>query len=335
MPVAGTSCVDYSNLNNEKKEIDQGGESGRTFHGMLSWVTNHRPPIVILENVLSAPWPAVKAKMESIGYSAMHRNLDTKQFYIPHTRNRGYLVAVDRARSPVPQKWRDWMGEMQRPASVALDAFLLQSDDPRIHREREKLVQESYVVDYLLGEMDDGRFDGLEEEEEEWWREGRQRNPFPRYDVRRDCSDQLPVSRSALWQEVKEVVWDFWANRCVALGDHRTTPAREPPRRQRLSYVGTIRVRNCTDLETYPWALESTRSGPFASSTVADSRVASQSCAQARHRPRVRRLCVPSSSGRTARWKTVVVEYSSPIRQKVRLARGVRRGAGHSRGWSE
>ncbi|KAF7791219.1 hypothetical protein EIP86_002233 [Pleurotus ostreatoroseus] len=30
----------------------------------------------------------------------------------------------------------------------------------------EKLVQESYVVDYLLGQMDDGRFDGLEEEEE-------------------------------------------------------------------------------------------------------------------------------------------------------------------------
>ncbi|VDC03465.1 unnamed protein product [Peniophora sp. CBMAI 1063] len=144
MLVAGTSCVDYSNLNNEKKEIDQGGESGRTFHGMLSWVQNHRPPIVILENVLSAPWPAIKTKMESIGYSAMHRNLDTKQFYIPHTRNRGYLVAVDRARSPIPQKWRDWMGQMQRPASVPLDAFLLQSDDPRIQREREKLVQESY-----------------------------------------------------------------------------------------------------------------------------------------------------------------------------------------------
>ncbi|KAJ3556580.1 hypothetical protein NM688_g1957 [Phlebia brevispora] len=30
----------------------------------------------------------------------------------------------------------------------------------------EKLVQESYVVDYLLGEMDDGRFDGLEDEDE-------------------------------------------------------------------------------------------------------------------------------------------------------------------------
>lgn len=31
----------------------------------------------------------------------------------------------------------------------------------------EKLVQESYIVDYLLGEMDDGRFDGLDSEVDE------------------------------------------------------------------------------------------------------------------------------------------------------------------------
>ena len=36
--VAGTSCVDYSNLNNEKKGLDDGGESGQTFTGMMNWV---------------------------------------------------------------------------------------------------------------------------------------------------------------------------------------------------------------------------------------------------------------------------------------------------------
>ena len=142
--VAGTSCVDFSNLNNEKKTLDGQGESGRTFRGMLSWVSKHRPPIVIIENVKNAPWKDIKANMEGIGYSAMHRSLDTKQFYLPHTRQRGYLVAVHRESSPIPEKWHNWMGRMQRPASVALDAFLLRSDDPRIHREREKLVQESY-----------------------------------------------------------------------------------------------------------------------------------------------------------------------------------------------
>ena len=33
MLVAGTSCVDYSNLNNEQKEITEQGESGQTFRG--------------------------------------------------------------------------------------------------------------------------------------------------------------------------------------------------------------------------------------------------------------------------------------------------------------
>lgn len=36
--VAGTSCVDYSNLNNEKKGLEDGGESGQTFGGMMKWV---------------------------------------------------------------------------------------------------------------------------------------------------------------------------------------------------------------------------------------------------------------------------------------------------------
>jgi site-specific DNA-cytosine methylase len=68
--IAGTSCVDYSGLNNKKKGINAGGESGRTFHGMLSYVQKHQPPIVILENVCSAPWDTVVDKFASINYVA-------------------------------------------------------------------------------------------------------------------------------------------------------------------------------------------------------------------------------------------------------------------------
>jgi site-specific DNA-cytosine methylase len=57
--VAGTSCVDYSNLNNEKKGLDDAGESGQTFRGMMQWVKRTQPPIVLLENVCSAPWEMV------------------------------------------------------------------------------------------------------------------------------------------------------------------------------------------------------------------------------------------------------------------------------------
>ena len=58
--LAGTSCVDYSNLNNEKQQITAKGESGHMFFGMLTWVQNHRPPLVIIENIMNAPWSDVK-----------------------------------------------------------------------------------------------------------------------------------------------------------------------------------------------------------------------------------------------------------------------------------
>ncbi|KAG8221025.1 hypothetical protein J3R82DRAFT_2535 [Butyriboletus roseoflavus] len=154
--VAGTSCVDYSNLNNEKKGIDGGGESGRTFHGMMSWVTNHRPPMVILENVCSAPWEKVKEFFGRQNYSAEFMRLDTKQFYIPHTRTRVYLLAVDQRASKLPTAWKDWVtNKLKRPASSTLDAFLLPSDDTRIHQAREMLVQAGGgVSDSRAGRID-------------------------------------------------------------------------------------------------------------------------------------------------------------------------------------
>ncbi|KAJ3557316.1 hypothetical protein NM688_g1536 [Phlebia brevispora] len=142
--VAGTSCVDYSNLNNEKKGIEANGESGRTFRGMMGWVKLHRPPLVILENVCGAPWDKVQKYFEGIDYSAKFFRVDTKKFYIPHTRTRVYLLAVDARRSPVPEQWKDLVDRLQRPASSFLDAFLLPSDDPRIHQGRERLAKEGF-----------------------------------------------------------------------------------------------------------------------------------------------------------------------------------------------
>ncbi|KAJ7577007.1 hypothetical protein C8J56DRAFT_870233 [Mycena floridula] len=154
--IAGTSCVDYSNLNNEKQDIEANGESGRTFRGMMSWVTNHRPPIVILENVCSAPWKTVKQKFEKNGYSAEFCRVDTKFYYIPHTRTRVYLFAVDQRRSDIPSEWLGMVQkDLKRPSSSTLDAFLLSSDDPRIHQARQKLVQESFnALDRKTGRTD-------------------------------------------------------------------------------------------------------------------------------------------------------------------------------------
>ncbi|KAG8902838.1 hypothetical protein FRB99_004034, partial [Tulasnella sp. 403] len=143
MLIAGTSCVDYSTLNNQKQGFDAKGESGETFRGMKRWVERAKPPIVILENVCGAPWSRVVREFEEIDYSAAFSRFDTKNYYIPHTRTRVYLFAVripqDASR---PQKWLETVKSLQRPASAPYDAFLLQTDDPRIQQGREKLIKE-------------------------------------------------------------------------------------------------------------------------------------------------------------------------------------------------
>ncbi|KAF8446480.1 hypothetical protein BGX38DRAFT_1271075 [Terfezia claveryi] len=139
--IAGTSCVDYSNLNNKKLDLDAGGESGRTFAGMLDWVTKTRPPVVILENVCNGPWPRMAEKFQAKGYSAHFERLDTKHYYIPHTRQRGYMMCLDVKASNIPRMWGSAMKDLARPANCSLESFLLPGDDPRIHQARQNLIK--------------------------------------------------------------------------------------------------------------------------------------------------------------------------------------------------
>lgn len=98
--IAGTSCVDYSTLNNDKKGLDAGGESGQTFKGMMDWVDRTQPPVVILENVCGAPWELICQRWKQHGYIATFCRMDSKFHFIPHTRTRVYLVAF-RDQGPV------------------------------------------------------------------------------------------------------------------------------------------------------------------------------------------------------------------------------------------
>jgi site-specific DNA-cytosine methylase len=154
--IAGTSCVDYSNLNNQQKTIDQQGESGQTFRGMMDWIAAAKPPLVILENVKGAPWQTKVDWLGKIGYDAVFEFLDTKRYYIPHTRQRGYLLAVRRPPASFsssdgkPKKkkqkhqslveWQNLLKRMKRPASATLDAFMLPNDDPRVARGRARMT---------------------------------------------------------------------------------------------------------------------------------------------------------------------------------------------------
>ncbi|KAI8823181.1 uncharacterized protein EV422DRAFT_394885 [Fimicolochytrium jonesii] len=163
--VAGTSCVDFSNLNNKKKNIDEMGESGRTFKGMLRWVDKHRPAMVILENVVGADWEyAVKPAIEALNYRAQFdKAMDTKHFYIPHTRQRGYLFAISKDYTQdlnAAKKWHNVVKSLTRPFSMPLEAFLLETDDPRVHAAREQFIRAAEDRTAKRGRLDWERCQG-------------------------------------------------------------------------------------------------------------------------------------------------------------------------------
>lgn len=144
--VAGFSCVDFSLLNNKTLKLQDGGESGDTFGAIRDYANVFRPKIIILENVCNAPWDLIKNElMPEIGYAAVHARVDTKLYYIPHTRQRGYMICVDAKIFNKPDKvlsdWEKLMKSFQRPASSSVESFLLPEDDDRAIRARTELTK--------------------------------------------------------------------------------------------------------------------------------------------------------------------------------------------------
>ncbi|CAG7963452.1 unnamed protein product [Penicillium olsonii] len=146
--VAGTACVDFSPLNNCKKTLQQGGESGATFDGLLQYAARYRPRLVIQENVRAAPWDQMEGKWRELGYVAVLVRIDTKHHYIPQTRERGYMVVIDGHRlgaagllgSPidqgglnkVSQHVRGLVCSLKRQASSPVGEWLLSDEDRRL-----------------------------------------------------------------------------------------------------------------------------------------------------------------------------------------------------------
>ena len=116
------------------------GESGDTLFAILSYAGKHRPPLVILENICGAPWADIANEWNRIGYAAEYVKLDTKNFYIPHTRNRFYMLCIDIdstlgfPANLAVWNWSEVVKQFERPASSPVDAFLFDELDPRLHR---------------------------------------------------------------------------------------------------------------------------------------------------------------------------------------------------------
>lgn len=95
--VAGTSCVDFSALNNHKKALhaENGGESSNTWYAVHDYCKAQRPAIVVLENVKDAEWDLMMKCYENLGYEVAGALVNSRDWYCPQTRHRGYAVCFD------------------------------------------------------------------------------------------------------------------------------------------------------------------------------------------------------------------------------------------------
>ncbi|KAI3317995.1 hypothetical protein HD806DRAFT_513365 [Xylariaceae sp. AK1471] len=119
------------------------GQSSLTFMATICYVKVQRPKIVILENVSGAPWDTICGFFfRAIEYEATHARLDTKDYYIPQTRARGYVVAVDRqvfgsSAKSIVNEWKTQLSKLERCASAPVQDWLLSPNDPLTVRARQ------------------------------------------------------------------------------------------------------------------------------------------------------------------------------------------------------
>ncbi|KAI2620365.1 hypothetical protein GGS26DRAFT_601735 [Hypomontagnella submonticulosa] len=141
--------VDHAGLIDEfltqvGENMDQMGSSGQTFFSMLFYIMAEHPSIVILENVSGAPWALIEAVwFPHAGYTAKHVELDTKNYYVPQTRQRGYLIAFNNSLfgidnvGKIIRLWVQKLKEHERRASAPVNSWLLPPADELTERARQ------------------------------------------------------------------------------------------------------------------------------------------------------------------------------------------------------
>ncbi|CAA9957087.1 DNA repair protein rad8 [Pyrenophora teres f. maculata] len=129
--IAGFVCRDLSRLNNKGKSLEDRGETGDTWLAVHTYAKRFRPSIVLLENVKSqnTVWDDVVCRWDEIDYEAAWLIRDTKNYYLPQTRERMYMVAIERSHfgegvTQAVEKWQSLMLSLQRQCSSPYEAFL-------------------------------------------------------------------------------------------------------------------------------------------------------------------------------------------------------------------
>ena len=153
--VAGWPCPSFSNLGNGKGVADKRGQVG--LFG-LEYIIRHVPAVVLLENVKALMNKKHKPFLDKVieilkilGYVAHVRVLDTKDFGIPHSRNRVYLVAIKESDLKVKFEWPEKLDFLKKHLGQFLNIKVVGKEKCNIKNYIKKygadIQQQQYILD--------------------------------------------------------------------------------------------------------------------------------------------------------------------------------------------
>lgn len=144
--IAGFCCVDFSTLNTRQKALEDLGESGCTLFSIIAYAKKFLPKLVILENVQKATWTddhcrggqkSIASYWDDIGYATSWIEVDSKNYYVPQTRVRGYMLCVRKIHFDTEKvlnaklaNFKELVVQFESPASAPVEDFLFKNDHP-------------------------------------------------------------------------------------------------------------------------------------------------------------------------------------------------------------
>lgn len=132
---------------------DTKNTSTTTFAAAMNYLRERQPKIAIFENVESAPWPSIlQYVLPLCGYSGTVQKLDTKNYYLPQTRSRAYLIAyshgffgVDGAKE-LCELLGTKVKKLEHRYSSSVTDFLLSVNSHELHRARNEMELASQMT---------------------------------------------------------------------------------------------------------------------------------------------------------------------------------------------
>ena len=144
-----------------------------------------------MENVSTAPWDKFADVWTDIDYCAAYVKVDSKSYYLPQTRMRGYLIAIDKRRldgiasdeqgsdsTKMSERFSALMTKFVRQASSPAGMFLLPENDRRLEQ-----VRKDIATRVEAGTRSDIRWE-------------RYQVRHTKFREERELGDQRPISRS-------------------------------------------------------------------------------------------------------------------------------------------